>query len=67
LKVRNDLLTQGYGVDRAKSSTLRFVFLRRYTKRCGQESTEAEVPRLYIGKQQPRLFIRETAQPENKT
>jgi hypothetical protein len=37
-EVRNDLLTQGYGVDRAKSSTRP----HRYAKHCGQESTRAE-------------------------
>jgi hypothetical protein len=41
-EIRNDLLTQGYGADRAKSSNLRSILLHRFTKRCGQESTEAE-------------------------
>jgi hypothetical protein len=42
------LLTQGYGIDRAKcakcakSSTLRSTRLRRYAKHGGQESTGAE-------------------------
>jgi hypothetical protein len=35
---RNDLLTQGYGVDRAKIIHPRFTRLRRYAKHCGQES-----------------------------
>jgi len=41
-KIRNDLLTQGYGVDRAKSSTLRSTCLHRFAAHCGQESTGAE-------------------------
>src|SRR6201993_772095 len=41
-KIRNDLLTQGYGVDPAKSSTPRSARLRRNAKHCGQESTGAE-------------------------
>jgi hypothetical protein len=34
-KIRNDLLTQGYGVDHAKSSTLRFTRLHRQALRAG--------------------------------
>jgi hypothetical protein len=41
-EIRNDLLSQGYGVDRAKSSTLRSTRPHRYAKHCGQESTGAE-------------------------
>jgi hypothetical protein len=36
-KIRNDLLTQGYGVDRAKSSTLRSTCLHRQALRAGIE------------------------------
>jgi hypothetical protein len=35
-------VTQGYGVDHAKSSTLRSTGLHRYATHCGQESTGAE-------------------------
>jgi hypothetical protein len=41
-EIRYDLLTQGYGIDRAKSSTLRSTGLRRYAKHGRQESTGAE-------------------------
>jgi len=41
-EIGNELLTQGYGVDRAKSSTLRFTRLHRSAKHSGQESTGAE-------------------------
>jgi hypothetical protein len=34
-EIRNDLLTQGYGVDRAKSSTLRSTRLHRQALRAG--------------------------------
>jgi hypothetical protein len=50
-KIRNELLTQGYGVDPAKSSTLRSIppAALHHTLQAGID--RGGVLRLYVGKQ----------------